>query len=461
MFAAIVVALMSVSPAAASDWLPHPADATWTYQWTDSVFDTTPTNEVVTVKTTTPASFILAWTTQDAGTPDAPQSVGTVSFQDTNFGIVNTDWTSTPPPSAFPILCGTLGSCGNSLASAFYNVIWGARAPVLVEPLLKGTSWTATGAAQNDVQSSNDYVGTESISVPAFPQPVLAAKIRSQITQAGALGDPYGSGVRTTWWVYGVGPVKVVFQHSGGSGAPVTTVMLQSTNQVAKAPPPDENYFPLTVGVSGTYRWTNTKYFRSTTHCVKLTCSVAAGKSTPEIEKFSVDQAANGTAIAKFQSVSGPMKVAGAYQFTSRADGFTSVSSATKAASLAKLPPLGPASLPVSKRRHFFTPFDLMTWGFNPILPAYPTVGATWGSDPGSRDFAVYGVTGASKVTGIQSVTVPAGTFRALVVTTSFKQPGFPFGSGTRTMWFAPGKGLVKLLFRHGDGSVSTVDLLH
>jgi hypothetical protein len=42
----------------------------------------------------------------------------------------------------------------------------------------------------------------------------------------------------------------------------------------------------------------------------------------------------------------------------------------------------------------------------------------------------------------------------------TLKQPGFPFGSGTRTMWFAPGKGLVKLQFRHGDGSVSLVELL-
>ena len=29
-----------------------------------------------------------------------------------------------------------------------------------------------------------------------------------------------------------------------------------------------------------------------------------------------------------------------------------------------------------------------------------------------------------------------------------------------RTMWFAPGKGLVKLVFRHADHSVSTVERL-
>jgi hypothetical protein len=443
--ATVAVALTSVAPAGASDWLPHPADATWTYQWTDSSYNTTPTNEKVTVKSQSGASFTLAWSTDGLDNPpDAPSSTGTVSFQETSFGILNTDWQSTPPPSAFPILCATLAQCGNSLASTYYNVIWGARAPVLAEPLLAGTSWNATGAAQNDVSSQNDYLGVESVTVPAFPQPVVAAKIRSQITQAGALGDPYGSGIRTTWWVYGVGPVKVVFQHSGGSGAPVTTAMLQSTNQTVKSPPPDASYFPLRVGLKGSYRWTNTKYFKK-----------------PEVEKYSIDQAANATAIAKFSSVSGPMKVAGAYQFTTRLDGVTSVSSATKAASVAKLPPLGPRSSAANKRRHFFTPFDLMTYGFNPVLPAYATVGATWSSDPNSRDFVVYDVTGSSKIVSVGAVKVPAGTYNALKVVSTLKQPGFPFGSGTRTMWFAVGVGLVKLEFRHADGSVSLVERLH
>jgi len=440
---AAAAAAWLAAPSYASGWLPHPADATWTYQWTDSVYQTTPTNENVTVKSSSGNSFTLAWDTSGAGTPDAPQSSGTVSFQDTNFGLVNTDWTSTPPLSAFPILCPTLGSCGNSLASAFYNVIWGARAPVLFEPLLQGTSWSASGGAQNDVTSTNDYLGTEQITVPAFSQPVTAAKIRSQITQAGALGDPYGSGVRTTWWVYGVGPVKVVFEHAGGTCAPVTTVTLHSTNQTAQPPPFDAAYFPLQAGLKGTYTWTNKRYLKK-----------------PEVESYTIDQAANDTAIVKVQSVSGPMKVAGAYQFTTRIDGVTSVASATKAASLAKLPPLGPRSLPTAKRRHFFTPFDLMTFGFNPLIPAYPAAGNTWSSDPNSRDFDVYGVNGSSRVVGVQKVTVPAGTFQALVVTSTLSQPGFKFGSGTRTMWFAANKGLVKLVFRHGDGSVSTVELL-
>lgn len=102
LLAALVAAVVVVAPASASGWLPHPADATWTYQWTDSVYDQTPTNENVTVKSTAGATFTLGWDTKDAGTPDALQSSGSVVFQETNFGIVNTDWTSTPPPPTFP-----------------------------------------------------------------------------------------------------------------------------------------------------------------------------------------------------------------------------------------------------------------------------------------------------------------------------------------------------------------------
>ena len=67
---------------------------------------------------------------------------------------------------------------------------------------------------------------------------------------------------------------------------------------------------------------------------------------------------------------------------------------------------------------------------------------------------------GSSRIVGVERVTVPKGTYQALVVTSQLTQPGFKFGSGRRTMWFAPDIGLVKLVFKHGDGSVSTVELI-
>ena len=441
--AALLGCLAFAGPAAADDWLPHPADATWVYEWTDSVYNSVPTKEKVTVKEQKGAAFTLAWTTEGQENPgEAPVSLGTVSFQDSLSGLFVTNWSSNPPPSSFPILCSSASGCGNSLASAYYNVIWGNRSPLLVGPLLRGAAWTSTGGAEGDVSSGSTYLGLELVTVPAFPAPVLAAKVRSEVTQGGAIGDPYGSGIRTTWWLYGVGPVKTVFEHAGGSEAPVTTAVLTSTNLTPKPTPADANYFPLRKGLKGTYRWTNTKHFKA-----------------PVVQKFTIDEVVNASARFSFTSVSGPLRAAGAYGFTSRLDGVTNIWGATKAASLAKLPALGPKALPKDKRRHFFTPFDLMTFGFNPVIPAYPAAGNSWVGRASGRDFQIYGVTGTTKIVGVQTVKVPAGTFRALVVGSTLKQAGFPFGSGTRTSWFAPERGLVKLVFRHGDRSTSVVEL--
>jgi hypothetical protein len=444
---ALALGVLSLPPAAGAatgSWLPHPADATWTYQWSDSQYAPTATSEQVTVKSQTGPTFVLAWTTDGLNNPpDAVSTAGTMSFQQTNNGIVNTDWTSTTPPPQFPVLCPQTSGCGNSLSSVLYNVIWGSRQPVLYEPLAAGAAWSSSGGQGNDVTSTSVFLGDEQVTVPAFPAPVTAAVVRTKINQAGALGDPYGSGLRTIWWVYGVGPVKIVFRHAGGGEAPVTTAVLQSTNQTALPPPPLVNYFPMRKNLALKYSWTNTKYLK-----------------TPEVQSFTVDAVVNATGRFKVASVSGPIKVAGSYGFSERLDGVTNLWGTTQSATTLKFPPLGPVGAKAGQRNHFVTPFDLMSFGFNPLIPAYAEAGDAWASTRGSNDFETYGVTGASKVVGVEKVTVPAGTFEALKVVSTLKQPGFPYGSGTRTCWFAPGKGLVKLVFDHGDGSVSTVVLV-
>jgi hypothetical protein len=444
----VFVAALLAAPSAfgADNWLPHPPGATWTYKWTDSVYSPTPTAEKVTVKKISGNTFTLAWNTAGLDNPDtAVTSNGTVSFEDTDEGIVNTNWNSGSPPSNFPILCAQEQSCGNSLASTYYLVIWGSRNPVLAEPLVKGIAWGGSGGSQNDVSSTSTYLGAEKVSVPAFSSPVTAAVVRTNVTQAGAIGDPYGSGVRTTWWVYGVGPVKIVFRHTGGTGAPVTTSELQSTTLKPLPAPTDLDYFfPFVKGRQMTYEWTNTKHLPK-----------------PEIATYSIDAVVNNTARFTLKKATGPIRAKASYGYSKRVEGVTNLWGNSASASTTPQPPLGPSGAPASQRDHFATPLDLMDYGFNPILSAYPSTGEHWSSSRASSEFATYGVTGSSTVVGMQKVTVPAGTFDALVVRSTLSQPGYPYGSGTRTSWFAPGRGLVKLVFDHGDHSVSTVVLLH
>jgi hypothetical protein len=441
-----VLVMCAAAPAAHADaWFPHPANAQWTYYWTDNTYNPNGTTETVKVDTTDEVT--CGWQVEWTGNIEVPigsggsgpqptlsqPDDGTMCFEDQDYGLVNTDWSGDAPPIDEPGLCVGSGQCANSLGSVLYNVIWGSRSPVISEPLLQGTSWTSTGGGDGSVTSLNQYLGLQKIKVPAFPKGILAAAVRSQIALAGTPGDDYGSGTRTTWWGYGVGPVKVVFDHVDGS---VTTAQLTSTNLASPAPPADQNYFPMTVGLSGTYEWTNHKHLPQ-----------------PEIEKVSIAGTASRSTRIEVKSVSGPIRAAGDYVFSLRLDGLRNTFGSTEGATLLKLPKLGHGV-------HFFTPIDLMTYGFNPVLPAYPVTGAAWASG-NSRDMQVYGVAGSSRVVGVRTVRVPAGRFAALEVRSVLTQKGHPFGSGVRTMWFAPRVGLVKLVFDHRDGSVSTVQLLH
>src|SRR3954454_15258640 len=423
----------------ANQWLPTSEGATWTYEWTDASYSPTPTKEKYTIDSAKASAFTLAWTTKDQGNSDGSvDSQGQMAFNRSEAGLINTDWASTAPPSQFPILCAQASGCGNSLASSLYMVIWGTRGPVLQEPLLGGSSWGATGGASGDVQSDNRYVGRAKVTVPAFPDGVMASKVESDVTQAGALGDPYGSGTRTIWWVYGVGPVKVEFQHTGGG---LQEAHLVSTNLFPKAAPSDVNYLPLNRGETFKLSYRNSRWMKKRS-----------------IQRFTVSQVVNNTARVDVKQVSGPIKVAGSYAFATRLSGVTNVAALVRAASLAKFPKLGPKGAAASRRRHFFTPLDLMTYGFNPVLTAYPRSGDSWNRGKSGRDYRVFGVTGFTKLLGMRTVKTPAGTFRALAAESRLSQPGFPYGSGVRVSYFAPGKGLVKLVFRHRDHSVSTVE---
>jgi hypothetical protein len=420
-------------------WMPRPDGATWDWAWSDTDYQPSATHEHYTVSARDGSSFRLSWSQTDARSGTTP-AAGTIDFQQEDVGLVNLTYQSTQPPAAFPVLCASAGtSCGNSIAGPAYLTIWGSRSPTLIEPLVRGTRWSSTGGANNDVAASNRYLGRRTVKVPAFPKGVRAAVVESQITQAGALGDPYGSGLRTVWWVRGVGPVKIVFRHVGGA---VTSATLDKTNLTPRAMPSDANLLPLNRGDHATFRWRNSRHMRAWS-----------------VQRFDVAQVVNNSSRVDVKRISGPISVAGSYFFASRLTGITQLSASTKAATRVAFPALGPRHGSAG-RRHFFTPYDLMTYGFGPVLPAYAHRGQQWRSSPDSLDWRVFGVSGITRVVGTHRVRTPAGRFRALEVRSTLHQAGFAFGSGTRTMYFAPGKGLVKLVFRHGDGSVSTVERL-
>ena len=418
-------------------WLPRSDGAEWVYGWSNSDHQPTMRKEKFVVQSRNGTAFRLRWNEVDPPANEQAQS-GTMDFRHTEAGLVNLNYQSTQPPPQFPILCASAAECGNSLAGSYFLLIWGTRSPTLVEPLLAGTRWNSLGGANNDVASSNRYRGRQRITTAAFPGGVDTAVVESDVSQAGALGDPFGSGVRTVHWVRGVGPVKIVFRHAGGE---TSQAELLSTNLTPLPMPSDANLLPLNRGDTASFRWRNSRYMRKWSR-----------------QRFEVAEVVNASSRVDVKHVKGPINVTGSYTFSTRLDGVTHLSAFTRAATRAKFPRLGPAGQSADDERHFFTPYDLMVYGFGPVVPVYGETGETWRSSRDSRDFSIFRVVGRSKLLGTRKVKTPAGTYDAVAIESRLRRKGSRFGSGRRISYFASEKGLVKLTFRHRDGSVSTVE---
>ena len=442
---AALALLLGCAPAAAQaagvedpalQWLPRTDGAEWVYAWSNSTYSPTPRRERYRVTARRGTSFRVSWSEIDLRADEAP-GAGFADFNHTDAGLVNTHYQSTQAPPQFPLLCASATQCGNSLAGTYYLMFWGTRSPVVAEPLVAGTRWNAIGGASNEVASANRYAGRETIAVPAFPGGVETARVESDVSHTGALGDPFGSGSRTVWWAYGVGPVRVVLRHAGGE---TSVSELQSTTLAPQALPSDENLMPLGEGRRASFRWRNNKHMRRWSR-----------------QRFTVERVVNNTSRVEVRQLSGPLAANGTYVFASRLSGVRRLSSRiSRGSDDVDFPRLGPTR---GAPWRFLTPYDLMTYGFNPVIPAYPERGMSWRSSRDNPDWSTFGVVGVSRVIGRRTVRTRAGRFRrALVVRSDLRQPGRRFGTGECTMWFAPGRGLVKLVFRHDDGSVSTVE---
>ena len=130
-----------------------------------------------------------------------------------------------------------------------------------------------------------------------------------------------------------------------------------------------DTWFPFTKGWKATYRWTNTRHL-----------------ARPVVERYHVDAAAATSPRARS---SGPIEAEGNYRYLDDGRRAGELLGDDALGLAADAPGLGPKAAPPAKRRRFATPFDLMDFGFNPLLPAYPTGKDVWtclGHGPGLQD---------------------------------------------------------------------------
>ena len=125
------------------------------------------------------------------------------------------------------------------------------------------------------------------------------------------------------------------------------------------------------------------------------------------------------------KSVSGPIKVAGAYGFTLRNERADEHLGHDPGRVAREVPAARAESLPESKRPpllHAVRPHGLrLQPGLPRVSRRRPTAGTARRPDATS---SVYGVTGKAELLGLQTVKVPAGKFQAIVVRTTLKQNG-------------------------------------
>ena len=251
--------------------------------------------------------------------------------------------------------------------------------------------------------------------------------------------------MRTVWWVRGVGPVKIFFRHTGGEIGQATLLSHEPDGAPGAL---RRQLLPLDQGRRPRrFRWRNSK------HMKQLVDAAGHGRRrSSTTRRASTSRASPGRS-----------SVAGSYVFSTPPERRRRTSRRTKARDArARSRRSGPRSAPADKRRHFFTPYRPHGLRLQPGARA-PT--RPRGSRGAARRSAATARSSASpastRCSARQTVSDPGRALHARsAVRSTLRQKGFRFGSGTRTSWFAPGKGLVKLVFRHRDGSVSTVERL-
>ena len=141
-----------------------------------------------------------------------------MDFFTTDVGLVNLNYSSTPAPRNFPILCPSAIACGNTIA--------GHAVPDDLGHALAGPGRAAgqghdvdlhRAARSNDVVAANRYIGHERVTIAGVPGRRSTRPRSSRWSRRRARWATRSeSGVRTVWWVYGVGPVQIAFEHTGG-----------------------------------------------------------------------------------------------------------------------------------------------------------------------------------------------------------------------------------------------------
>ena len=333
-----------------------------------------------------------SWDEHGRGRLRRAAAAGTIDFQHTDAGLVNLNYQSTQPPPQFPILCASATDCGNSVAGALLHGHLGhALADARRADARRARAGARWAAPPTTSPARNRYVGHEKVKVAGVPG---GRRRRRRSTprsrRRGRSATRSAAATRTVWWVRGVGPVRVVLRHASGETERGRACARRTLKPLPL--PSDVNLLPLNRG--------------DVAHV-----PLAQHQAHEEV----VDAALRGRRRGQHhrargrQARLGPIGVAGELRVRHAAERRDAALGGATRRDQAKFPELGPRGVPPTDRRRFFTPFDLMVYGFNPIVPVYPAQGRRRGAARATAATgAIFGVTGKSTLAGTQTVKRPA-----------------------------------------------------
>jgi hypothetical protein len=209
-----------------------------------------------------------------------------------------------------------------------------------------------------------------------------------------------------------------------------------------------QDYFPLEVGNSWTYEWSNTIY-----HPTIITEIL----SVVSVELLGYGDGSR-SEIAALWYLGDTERARGEFFIDRAFDALTWAGYGSSGSA-------GPLPIPLYMVLYYTGP---MPGKFLPIPlnlgDAWTTSGVAPGSGTlGAPEYLSYET--SSEALRYESVSVPAGTFNCILVETVItalngSDSSRNYLSGTRYMWFAEGVGLVKLTYHHNDGSVTEAELI-
>lgn len=184
-----------------------------------------------------------------------------------------------------------------------------------------------------------------------------------------------------------------------------------------------EDYFPIELQQTWRYRWWNSTY-----------------EKRDIIDHVTMLGISDGKSLMYFVSTH-PYSHSGSFWFSHKADGVYLENAQT----------IGGSNFPVP----LYYAYHFLAAGTDKLIQYPVALGAHWN---GISKCDGAEIAGAHTLENYATISVPAGTFETIHIHSTIQASSNTI-TGVRDMWFANHVGLVKLIYAHGDGSITTIEL--